>query len=43
VVPRKRKREALDIVRTINPDAFVTFEEVETPSLAARRTSWVRK
>ena len=43
VVPRKRKQEALDIVRTVNPEAFVTFEDVETPSLAARRASWVRK
>ncbi|MBT8203352.1 MAG: DUF2179 domain-containing protein [Acidimicrobiia bacterium] len=43
VVPRKRKYEALDIVRAVNPEAFVTFEDVETPSLAARRVSWVRK
>jgi uncharacterized protein YebE (UPF0316 family) len=43
VVPRKRKREALDIVRTVNPHAFVTFEDVETPSLAARRATWIRK
>lgn len=43
VVPRKRKREALEIVRKVNPAAFVTYEEVETPSLAARRASWIRK
>jgi uncharacterized protein YebE (UPF0316 family) len=43
VVPRKRKQEALDIVRTVNPAAFVTFEDVETPTLAARRASWIRK
>lgn len=43
VVPRKRKEEALEIVRTVNPAAFVTFEDVETPSLAARRASWLRK
>lgn len=43
VVPRKRKQEALAIVRRVNPEAFVTFEEVETPNLAARRASWIRK
>ena len=43
VVPRKRKLEALDIVRSVNPQAFVTFEDVETPTLAARRASWIRK
>ena len=43
VVPRKRKKEALDIIHTNNPEAFVTFEDVETPILAARRGPWMRK
>lgn len=43
VVPRKRKEQALGIVRSVNPEAFVTFEEVETPSLATRRAAWIRK
>ena len=43
VVPRKRKQEALSIVRRVNPEAFVTFEDVETPDLYTRRGWWVRK
>ncbi|MDH3607576.1 MAG: DUF5698 domain-containing protein [Acidimicrobiia bacterium] len=43
VVPRKRKQEALDIIQATNPEAFVTFEEVETPALTARRAFWMRK
>lgn len=43
VVPRKRKQQALEIVKAVNPEAFVTFEEVETPSLTVRHSSWMRK
>lgn len=43
VVPRKRKRQALAIVREVNPDAFVTFEDVEMPQLVLARTPRVRK
>ena len=43
VVPRRRKQEALEIVHSVNEQAFVTFEDVETPTLAARSASWIRK
>ena len=43
VVPRKRKHEALGIVRRVNPAAFATFEDVETLNLALARRSRLRK
>jgi uncharacterized protein YebE (UPF0316 family) len=43
VVPRRRGAEILSIVHTVNPDAFVTLEDVSTPELKLMRSSRVRK
>lgn len=43
VVPRKRIAEVLSIVRRVNPDAFVTLEDVATPELALMKSARVRK
>lgn len=44
VLPRRRLKEALTIVNGINPDAFVTSEEVGLPDLARFRAgATVRK
>ncbi len=43
VVPRRRVPEVLEIVRRINPEAFVTLEDIFTPEVRARRSSRVRK
>ena len=43
VVPRKRKREALEIVSRVNPAAFTTFEDVETLNLALTKGTRIRK
>jgi len=43
VIPRRRAKEVLSIVRSINPDAFVTIEDVTTPKVHARRASRIRK
>jgi uncharacterized protein YebE (UPF0316 family) len=44
VLPRKRIKEALALVHSINPDAFVTVEEVNLPDLERfRRQADVRK
>jgi hypothetical protein len=43
-MPRKKIRQALATVREINPEAFVTVEEVNLPDLERlRRSSTVRK
>jgi uncharacterized protein YebE (UPF0316 family) len=33
VIPRKRAREVMRIVKSVNPAAYVTFEEISTPNL----------
>lgn len=33
VVPRKRAQEAMRIVKSVNPDAYVTYEQIQTPNL----------
>ena len=44
VIPRRKVKEALAIVHSINPDAFVTVEEVHLPDLERmRRAATVRK
>jgi len=43
VVPRRRNTEVLSIVHRLNPDAFVTLEDVSTPELRLMRSSRVRK
>jgi len=43
VVPRRRYSEVLSIVHNINPDAFVTLEDVSTPELRLMKSSRVRK
>lgn len=44
VLPRKRLKAALALIREINPDAFVTVEEVNLPDLARMsRAATVRK
>jgi uncharacterized protein YebE (UPF0316 family) len=44
VLPRRKVKEALALVHEINPDAFVTVEEVNLPDLERiRRSSSVRK
>ena len=44
VMPRKKIKQALATVREINPEAFVTVEEVNLPDLERlRRSSTVRK
>ncbi|NIA25247.1 MAG: DUF2179 domain-containing protein [Gammaproteobacteria bacterium] len=43
VIPRRRATEVLSIVRSINPDAFVTIEDISTPKVHARRASRIRK
>jgi len=44
VIPRKRINQALATVHQINPEAFVTVEEVNLPNLERlRRSSTARK
>jgi len=44
VMPRKKIKQALATVREINPEAFVSVEEVNLPDLERlRRSSTVRK
>jgi len=43
VVPRRRHAEVLSIVSKVNPEAFVTLEEVSTPELRLMKSSRVRK
>jgi uncharacterized protein YebE (UPF0316 family) len=43
VLSRRQARKALSIVHGINPDAFVTLEDVTTPNLRLRRAPSVRK
>lgn len=43
VIPRRRHAEALDIVRAVNGEAFVTLEDVSTPRLVHRRAALVHK
>lgn len=44
VLPRKQVKDALARIHSINPDAFVTVEEVNLPDLErARRSASVRK
>jgi len=43
VIPRRRAREVLSIVYAVNPDAFVTIEDVSTPEVHARRSSRIFK
>lgn len=43
VVPRRRHTEVLSIVNNINPEAFVTLEDVSTPELRLMKSSRVRK
>ncbi len=39
VVPRRRSREALNIVKTVNPHAYVTYEQIQTPNLEILKES----
>jgi uncharacterized protein YebE (UPF0316 family) len=34
VIPKKRSRKLLDVIQAVNPNAFVTFEEVRTADRA---------
>jgi len=43
VVPRRRHTEVLSIVNNVNPEAFVTLEDVSTPELRLMKSSRVRK
>ncbi len=43
VVPRRRHSEVLSIVNNVNPEAFVTLEDVSTPELRLMKSSRVRK
>jgi len=43
VIPRRRADEALRIVSRVNPEAFLTLEDVSQPELRALRSSRLRK
>ncbi|MBT8197353.1 MAG: DUF2179 domain-containing protein [Acidimicrobiia bacterium] len=38
VIPRKAYPEVMERIRALNPDAFVTVEDIDTPRLERRRT-----
>ena len=40
IIPRRRRRDALGIVHTINPTAFVSMQDVETITPRHRRAAW---
>lgn len=42
VIPRRRQNEALRIVRGLNPQAYVTFEQTQRASVAVATTPAVR-
>lgn len=33
VIPRKRSQEAMRIVKSVNPEAYVTYEQISAPNL----------
>ncbi len=43
VVPRRRADEVLAITHRVNPDAFVTLEDVTTPQVRLMKSARVRK
>lgn len=43
VIPRRRADEALRIVSRVNPEAFVTLEDVTLPEVRAHKSSRLRK
>jgi uncharacterized protein YebE (UPF0316 family) len=43
VVPRRRVREVMDIVRRVNPAAFISVQDVRTTDTAPRAATAVRK
>ena len=43
VIARRRADEALRIVSRVNPEAFLTLEDVTQPELQAHRSSRIRK
>jgi uncharacterized protein YebE (UPF0316 family) len=43
VIPRKRADEALRVVSEVNPEAFVTLEDVTLPEVRALKSSRLRK
>lgn len=43
VIPRRRADEALRIVSHVNPEAFVTLEDVTLPEVRALKSSRLRK
>jgi uncharacterized protein YebE (UPF0316 family) len=40
IIPRRRRKEALSIVREVNPHAFVTLQDIETVTPRQRRAAW---
>ena len=40
MIPRRRRREALEIVQTVNPTAFVTMQDIEMVTPRHRRAAW---
>ncbi|CAN5627750.1 hypothetical protein BH24DEI1_BH24DEI1_00460 [soil metagenome] len=43
VIPRRRMHEVLEIVRRMNPKAFVTFEEVRSLNVGPPQEALLRK
>ena len=42
-IPRRRKREVLDIIKELNPHAFVTIDDVSANTVQMMRANRVRK
>lgn len=40
IIPRRRRKEALGIVHDVNPQAFVTMQDIETVTPRHRRAAW---
>ena len=43
VIPRRRVPEVLEIVAVVNPEAFVTVEDLRIAEVERTKRSWVRK
>ena len=42
-IPRRRQNEALQVIRELNPDAFVTIESVAAANVSSIRATSLRK
>jgi uncharacterized protein YebE (UPF0316 family) len=42
-IPRRRKREVLDVIKELNPHAFVTIDDVSANTVQMMRSNRVRK